>query len=149
MEFPITPLLDQPACEAWLEQHFHPHGLRCPRCQASKDTAFRFRQTAKSRLTTYRCAQCGQTFNLYSATIFQQRHLTPAQVVLLLRGVLKGEPSTTLATELELNYKTVLELRRDLQSTAQVLQPETPLEDDETETDELFLNAGEKRGRTL
>ena len=65
--------------------------------------------------------------------------------VLLLRGILKGEPSKTLAAELELHYTTVLELRRDLQDNAQLLQPETPLSDERTETDEMFQNAGEKR----
>ncbi|NIV94816.1 hypothetical protein GWN42_18995 [candidate division KSB1 bacterium] len=77
--------------------------------------------------------------------MFQQHHLTPMQVVLLMRGVLKGEPSKTLAAELDLNYKTVLTLRHQLQASAERLQPETPLTDDETETDEMFQNAGEKR----
>ena len=67
------------------------------------------------------------------------------QVVLLIRGVLKGEPTTTLAAELALNYRTVLSLRHDLQAQAERLQPDTPLDDDETETDEMFQNAGEKR----
>lgn len=78
--------------------------------------------------------------------MFEQRHLTPQQVVLLLRGVLKGEPSNTLAAELDLNYKTVLAVRRDLHHNAIRLQPETPLLDTQTETDEMFQNAGEKRG---
>lgn len=67
------------------------------------------------------------------------------QTVLLVRGVLKGEPSTTLSVELGINYQTVLNLRHDLQVNAEQLQPETPLLDDETETDEMFQNAGEKR----
>jgi hypothetical protein len=67
------------------------------------------------------------------------------QIVLLMRGVLKGEPSKTLAAELDLNYRTVLTLRHQLQANAERLQPETPLTDDETETDEMFQNAGEKR----
>jgi hypothetical protein len=67
------------------------------------------------------------------------------QMVILMRGVLKGEPSKTLAAELDLNYRTVLTLRHQLQANAERLQPETPLTDDETETDEMFQNAGEKR----
>jgi transposase-like protein len=108
-----------------------------------------FRSTAKSQLTTYRCKGCGQAYNLYSGTVFQQRHLTPQQVVLLVRGIVKGEASTTLAMELDIDYKMVLQLRRELQANAQYLQPDTPLEDAETETDEMFQNAGEKRQRTL
>ena len=67
------------------------------------------------------------------------------QVVLLVRGTLKGESSKMLSTELGINYKTVLTLRHELQANAAKLQPDTPLLDDETETDEMFQNAGEKR----
>jgi hypothetical protein len=34
----------------------------------------------------YRCTVCGATDNWYSNTVFQQAHLTPMQVVPLLRG---------------------------------------------------------------
>ncbi len=79
--------------------------------------------------------------------MFQQRHLTPQQVVLLRRGFLKGEPSNTLAAELSLHYPTVLELRRDVHANAQWRQPNTPFPDMETETDDMFQHAGEKRRR--
>lgn len=49
-------------------------------------------------------------------TVFQQRHLTPRQVVLPVRGIVKGEPSKTLAHELEVHSSTVLKLRPDLQA---------------------------------
>jgi transposase-like protein len=145
MEFPITDLLDQSACEAWILGHFHPEGLRCPRCQATVAAAHPFRRTRKSDLQVYRCNLCQQIYNLYSGTIFQQRHLTPCQAVLLVRGILKGEPAKTLAAELGLHYTTVLEIRHDLQDNARLHQPDTPLLDQTTETDEMFQNAGEKR----
>lgn len=81
---------------------------------------------------------------MYSRTVFQQRHLTPQQVVLLLRGIVKGESSKSLAEELGLNYGTVLELRHDIQANAVLHQPETPLGDHVAETDEMFQNAGKK-----
>jgi hypothetical protein len=149
MEFPIADLLSQEESEAWIETHFHPDGLKCPTCGAAVDEATPFRTTRKSQLIVYRCRRCRHVYNLYSGTIFQQRHLSPQQVVLLLRGVLKGEPSNVLANELGLHYLTVLDLRREIQSQAERLQPETPLPDLETESDELFQNAGEKRHRTL
>lgn len=149
MEFPITELLDKPQSEQWILAHFHPNGLCCPRCGLSVDYAHYFRTTRKSGLTVYRCTRCAQVYNLYSGTVFQQRHLTPQQVVLLLRGFLKGEPSNTLAAELDLHYTTVLELRRDVQNNARWLQPNTPLPDLDTETDEMFQNAGEKRRRAF
>ncbi len=114
MEFPIIDLLSREKSEEWLLGHFHPDGLACPGCGASVEDAYAFRTTKKSHLTVYRCRRCGSAYNLYTGTVFQQRHLTPEQAVLLLRGVLKGEPTLTLAAELELNYRTVLELRRDL-----------------------------------
>jgi transposase-like protein len=145
MEFPITNLLSHEESVAWISEHFHPQGLKCASCQAEQGQSHVFRTTAKSQLTTYRCNRCGQTYNLYSGTVFQQRHLRPEQVVLLVRGVVKGEPATTLAAELDLDYKTVLQLRRDLQANAHAMQPSSALMDSETETDEMFQNAGEKR----
>ena len=145
MEFPITNLLDKESCTQWLIEHFHPNGFRCPACDAGADQARTFRTTRRSQLTVYRCRCCQGTYNLYTGTVFQQHHLTPMQAVLLGRGVLKGEPSTTLSAELNINYQTVLTLRHDLQANAKQLQPETPLWDEETETDEMFQNAGEKR----
>jgi transposase-like protein len=149
MEFPITDLLSQEQSEAWIMDYFHPDGLKCPHCRASVADAYVHRQTRKSSLTVYRCKHCRQIYNLYSGTVFQQCHLTPQQVVLLLRGVVKGEPSTTLAAELAVSYQTVLDLRHKRQANAVAMQPDTPLLDNVTESDEMFQNAGEKRGRTL
>jgi hypothetical protein len=67
------------------------------------------------------------------------------QVVLLMRGLCKGESSKELAAELGLNYGTVLKLRHEAQANAEKIQPDTPLPDQRTETDEMFQNAGEKR----
>jgi hypothetical protein len=68
------------------------------------------------------------------------------QVVLLMRGICKGESSNVLAAELELDYKTILELRHAIQANAEAQKPEEPLPDEHSETDEMFQNAGEKRG---
>ena len=146
MEFPITDLLDKENCTQWIIEHFHLSNFGCPTCQASTDQAREFRVTKRSQLTVYRCKSCHRTYNLYTGTLFQQHHLTPMQVVLLVRGVLKGDSSKSLANELGVNYQTVLSLRHELQTRAEQLQPGTPLADDETETDEMFQNAGEKRG---
>jgi hypothetical protein len=149
MEFAIVDLLGAEACEQWLLAHFHPNGLKCPRCGAGVAQAHRFRQTKKSHLTVYRGNECKQPYNLYSRTVFEKRQVTVQQAVLLIRGVVQGEPSDRLAAELGLHEKTVLEIRHDLQDNARRLQPDTPLPDQATETDEMFQNAGEKRRRTL
>lgn len=127
-------------------EYFHPHGLRCPHCKAAWAEAREFRTTRKSQLTVYRCQKCRGIYNLYSGTIFEARQLTPSQVVLLMRGVLKGESAASLARELEMSRTTITELRHLIQSNAAHLQPEYALKDAVVETDEMFQNAGEKRG---
>jgi DNA-directed RNA polymerase subunit RPC12/RpoP len=143
MIFPITELLDDKHSEEWLLEHFHPEGLRCPKCASRRRRTFR--ETETSRLTVYRCLECEGIYNLYSGTLFEKKHLRPSQVISLLRGVAKGESSMRLAEELGVSRTTVHYLRKELQQNAQHLQPEAPLTDEHTETDEMFQNAGEKR----
>ena len=143
MDFPIVDLLDEDLSTAWLVKHFHPNGLCCPRCGC--DQAYLFRRTRRSDLDVYRCKACAGTYTLYSGTVFEGRHLRPAQVILLLRGVLQGVSAARLARELGLSRTTVQQIRQQLQDHAVELQPQTPLPDERTETDEMFQNAGEKR----
>jgi transposase-like protein len=148
MEFPITDLLSSTESTQWILQYFHPQGLMCPKCGDPVTNASVFRTTKKSQLTVYRCRACHAVYNLYTNTLFQQCHLTPQQIVLFLRGVLKGEASITLAAELNVSPQTILNLRRDVQDSARFLQPNTSLTDEHTETDEMFQNAGEKKRET-
>ncbi len=126
-------------------EHFHPTGVRCPHCGAEWSKASEFRTTRKSQLKVYRCRRCRGIYNLYSGTIFEARQLKPAQVVLLVRGVLKGESAATLARELAMSRTTITELRHLIQANAAHLQREESLLDNVVEADELFQNAGEKR----
>ena len=145
MIFPITDLLDDEQSKKWLLEYFHPEGLRCPKCGSGEARRRVFRETRTSRLTVYRCLECEGIYNLYSGTLFEKKHLRPSQVVLLLRGIAKGESSMRLAEELDVSRTTVHELRKQLQNNARRLQPDVPLMDEHTETDECFQNAGEKR----
>ena len=142
MIFPITDLLDDEQSAQWLLEHFHPEGLRCPKCGSTSRRFFRKTQT--SRLTVYRCLQCEGIYNLYSGTLLEKKHLRPSQVVLLLRGASKGESAMRLTQELGVSRTTVHELRKELQENARRLQPEVPLTDEHVETDEMFQNAGKK-----
>lgn len=148
MEFPITELLDYENSVEWLLAHFHPKGLKCPECENGLEEARYFRRTQSSDLEVHRCKQCGATYNLYTGTVFQGCQWTPMQAVLLMRGICKGETTRELAAELELNYKTVLTMRHRVQANAELEQPNTPLPDKRSETDEMFQNAGEKRSTT-
>jgi len=67
--------------------------------------------------------------------------------VLLLRGVCKGEPGPILAEELELSRQCVRRWRQRIQQNAYALLSDAPLSDRETETDEMFRNAGEKKAK--
>lgn len=145
MDFPITDLMSEKASEEWIMEYFHPTGVRCPHCGAEWAKASPFRTTRTSQLQVYRCRECKGIYNLYSGTVVEARHLRPAQVVLLVRGVLKGESAATLARELGMSRTTITELRHLLQANATRLQSETRLSDNVVESDELFQNAGEKR----
>jgi len=145
MDFPITDLMSEKASEEWIMEYFHPTGLRCPHCDAAWSETSEFRTTRRSQLTVYRCRACRGIYNLYSGTIFEARQLRPAQVVLLVRGVLKGESAATLARELGMSRTTITDLRHRIQANAAHLQTEACLEDNVVEADELFQNAGEKR----
>ena len=149
MDFPIIDLLDEESSAEWLLKHLHPTGLRCPHCQAPLAEGRFFRANGGSGLPVYRCQRCQGIYHLYSGTLWEGSQLTPSQVVLLLRGFFQGQSSAQLARELELAYKTVLKWRHRLQANAERLQPDTPLNDRASESDEMFQNAGEKRPRTL
>lgn len=148
MIFPITDLLSDSESIQWIEQHFHPQGFGCPRCGASPDQAREFR-LSKRGLKDYRCQRCDRVYNLYSETVFAGSGLSPQKVVLLLRGICKGESSASLAEELHLSRTTIHYLRQKIQANAYELLSDKPLADGETETDEMFQNAGEKRRKAL
>lgn len=145
MDFPITNLMDREACLEWIEAYFHPEGQKCPHCQAEFAKARWFRKTKQSELDVYRCEVCQGVYNLYSGTIFEGRYFRPEQTVLFVRGVCQGKSTAQLARELAISRTTVTEVRRQLQANAEQAQPQTPLDDLEVETDEMFQNAGEKR----
>lgn len=145
MDFPIKELMDRESCLDWIEAHFHPEGQSCPHCGAGVEQGRWFRKTKRSDLDVYRCQDCQGIYNLYSGTVFEGRYFTPEETVLFIRGVCQGQSSAQLARELSISRTTATEVRKDLQANAQQAQPDTPLDDLEVETDEMFHNAGEKK----
>jgi transposase-like protein len=144
MIFPITELLDEQESMGWVERYFHPKGLRCPRCGATQDHAREFRRH-KRGFVDYRCYDCQRTYNLYTGTVFAGSNLEPRRVVLLVRGVCKGEPATVLAEELALSRQCVSRWRKRRQANGYAMLSATAVPEPDTETDEMFQNAGEKR----
>lgn len=148
MDFPLLDITDDALVEQWLQKFFHPNGLHCKGCHANLEQARGFGQTRRSHVTQYRCRRCDKVFTVYAGTVFANKQLRPAQVILLLRGICKGESTACLARELQLAYDTVHHVRQQVQTNAMRAQPDTPLPDAVTETDEMFQNAGEKRRQT-
>ncbi len=146
IEFPIVELMSSQSSYEWLVDYFHPHGMVCPRCGAILENARTFRVTKSSQVPDYRCRKCDKTYNVYSGTVFEVRRLTAEQVILLVRGVVKAEQAQILANEIGVCRQTVQAIRQQMQVNAQRIQPDYPLEQDEqTETDEMYQNAGEKK----
>jgi len=115
MIFPIIELLADHESIAGVEKHFHPTGLHCPGCRAPKQEAREFRRH-KCGIVDYRCHHCQRSYNLYTGTLFAGRNLVPRRVVLLVRGICKGEPATVLAEELALARQCVQRWRKRLQA---------------------------------
>jgi len=141
IDFPIDDLLDPPACKQWLERHLHPEGLRCPFCQATQRRVAR----RASQFEGYRCQQCDGYYTLLSETIFAKTRLSPAKLVLLLRGIAKGESTARMARELQTSRKQVHVLRQRVQRNLCESQPTEVLTGAAFEADELYQNAGEKK----
>ena len=147
MIFPITELLDEQESVAWVEKYFHPQGLHCPGCAAPREEARECRRH-KRGFVDHRCRHCQRTYNLYTGTLFAGSNLEPRRVVLLVRGVCKGEPATVLAEELSLSRQCVWRWRKRLQANGYEMLSAQALPDRDTETDEMFQNAREKRRET-
>jgi transposase-like protein len=142
IDVPIDDLLDNEACTAWLEKHLHPEGLRCPHCQCPDRRVSR----RASHFLGYRCKACDRYFTLLSGTAFARSRQTPAKLVLILRGIAKGEPTARLARELTLSRKRMHNLGKKVQTNLADTLERGVLEDEVLfEADEVYINAGEKR----
>ena len=141
IDFPITELLDDATCVAWLEQHLHPTGLACPRCHSTDRRLFR----KHPFFPTYRCRSCQRSYTILTGTVFVKTRQSPATIVLLLRGITKGESTARLSRELDLDRKRLGELRQQIQTNLYDTLPGELMTGTAFEADELYQNAGEKK----
>jgi transposase-like protein len=141
IDFPIAELLDDSVSLVWLERHLHPDGLHCPRCGSTARRLFR----AQGYFPAYRCRACGAYYTLLTGTVFAKTRQRPATLVLLLRGVAKGEPTARLARELGLSRKQLHTLRQRIQTNLHATAPIHKMMGTAFEADELYPNAGEKK----
>jgi transposase-like protein len=141
IDFPITNLLDDDTCTSWLERHLHPEGLKCPHCGSADRRPFR----AQGHFPAYRCRACDGYYTLLTGTVFEKTRQRPVTLVLLLRGMAKGEPTARLARELGLSRKQLHTLRQRIQTRLNATAPTEVMVGTAFEADELYQNAGEKK----
>ena len=141
IDFPITELLDDATCVVWLEQHLHPTGVTCPRCHSTDRRLFR----RHDYFPTYRCRHCQRTYTILTGSVFEKTRQRPATIVLLLRGIAKGESTARLSRELHIDRKHLGELRRQIQTNLYDTLPGELMTGTAFEADELYQNAGEKK----
>ena len=141
IDFPITELLSETECVAWLATYLHPEGLVCPHCGSVERRHFR----EQGYFPAYRCLACDGYYTLLSGTVFEKTRQRPATLVLLLRGIAKGESSARLSRELGIGRKRVMVLRQRIQNNLYETLPTEVMSGRTFEADELYQNAGEKR----
>src|SRR5687768_2406380 len=141
IDFPIGELMDDSICMLWLERHLHPGGLHCPRCGSTARRLFR----NQGHFPAYRCRACEGYYTLLTGTVFAKTRQRPATLVLLLRGIAKGEPTARLARELGVSRKQLHTLRQRIQATLNATAPTGVMAGTAFEADELYQNAGEKK----
>ena len=141
IDFPITELLDASICMIWLERHLHPDGFVCPHCGSTNRRLFR----QQKHFPAYRCRDCDRYYTVLTGTAFEKTRQPPATLVLLLRGITKGESTARLARELGLSRKQMHTLRQRIQTNLNETAPIDLMEGTTYEADELYQNAGEKK----
>lgn len=143
MDFPLIDLMDERACYEKLLALLHPDGLACPKCGARDRLGVHRRH--RDPVLDFQCGHCGRVFNAFTGTPLQGIRRSPAQLLLILRGVAQAAPTAEMARELGCDRKHLLQLRHRLQDKAVMRLDRNPLDDAVVEADEAYINAGEKR----
>jgi transposase-like protein len=136
MDFPIVDLMDQEGCRQKLFDLLHADGLACPRCEA-RDGLNIHRRRPDSPVVDHRCKRRRRIFNMFTNTPWRGTHLSPAQILLILRGIAQGVPSARLAREVGISRQHMLRLRHEIQGRVLAAADRTPLPDEHAEADEM------------
>jgi transposase-like protein len=140
-DFPIGELLDDRICLIWLERHLHAEGFTCPRCGGTARRVFR----AQGQFPAYRCRACDGYDTLLTGTVFEKTRQRPATLVLLRRGIAKGEPTARLARELRGSRQQLHTLRQRLQAHLHATAPTGMITGTAFEADARYQHAGEQK----
>jgi transposase-like protein len=115
--------------------------VHLPRCGRTERRLFR----AQGDFPAYRCRVCDGYDTLLTGTVFEKTRPRPATLVLLLRGIAKGEPTARLAREVGVSRKQLHTLRQRIQANLNTTAPTRVMTGLAFEADELYQNAGEKK----
>ena len=141
IDFPIGELLDESICLIWLERHLHAAGFKCPHCGGTERRLFR----AQGQFPAYRCRACDGYYTLLTGTVFEKTRQRPATLVLLLRGIAKGEPTARLAREWGLSRTQLHTLRQRLQANLHATAPIGVMAGTAFAADARYQHAGETK----
>lgn len=144
MDFPIGDLMDELACYEFLVGLLHPDGLACPHC--GDPDHLKVHRRDRAPILAYRCTACRRISTAFTGTVLQGTKRRPIDLVLILRGIAQGVSTARLARELGCSRPELLEFRHRLQELGFEGLDRTPLADAAIESDEMYQNAGEKRG---
>lgn len=141
MQWPIHDLLDEDKSYQELIRLLHAGQLCCAKCNGLNYYRHRYYRDSMDK---YRCRDCGHVFHIFSGTIFSGTRMKCSKIVMILHGFIKGQSTRSLAAELKMDRKHLLNLRHKAQENLFGNRPKSPLTDRVTETDECYQNAGEK-----
>jgi hypothetical protein len=116
-----------------------PKGLKCPHCGSPDRRLFR----AQGHLPAYRCRVCDGYDTLLTGTVFATTRQPPSTLVLLRRGMARGEPTACLACELRRSRPQLHTVRQRLQAHINATAPTDVMPGTAFEADERDHNAGE------
>ena len=74
MDFPLTDLMDEPACYDFLVTLLHPDGLACPRCH--RHDGLEVHRRDRAPLLVYGCPHCSRIFHAFTDGVERERLVT-------------------------------------------------------------------------
>jgi hypothetical protein len=83
-------------------------------------------------------------FNIFSEMVLSGISFSSCEIVLLLRGVVQGDPTTQIALELDRDYSNLLKWRHRIQEQGLANRLAIELGDEAVEVDEVYQNSGHK-----
>lgn len=141
MQWPIHNILDEQKSYTELLNKIHGGNLVCAKCKSNN---YKRHSYYRDSINKYRCSDCLHVFHIFSGTVFSGTRMKCSKILMILRGFVKGQSTRSLAKELEMDRKHLLNMRHKIQNNAFNNRPQSPLPDEATETDECYQNAGEK-----